>query len=162
MATELSVMFVKRSLLASRVNSVKLPFCQLYMDGTLVTLHLLKQMLDILFDIQSGKASDTNPISFYFIEKNSWTNHDDKHCNQSHKPGLQAREVREGSLELLFGLQRFYTPPILSSLQFISGPQALLPLRTIAILTSSVAAMHPVCSWRTSVECVHKHLMPLG
>ena len=88
MTTELWVVFVKRSLLASRVNSVQLPFCQLYMDGILVTLHLLKQMSDILFDIQSGEASDTNPILLYFIKKNSWTNHDNKHCNQSHKPGL--------------------------------------------------------------------------
>ena len=39
---------------------------------------------------------------------------------------------------------------ILNFLLFVSGPLASLPLRTTAIQASLVAAMHPVCSWRTS------------
>ena len=60
-----------------------------------------------------------------------------------------------GSLESHFWPEKIlYTTQlyILSDLPFVSGPLVFLPLRITTVQTSLVAAMHLVCSWRTSAE----------
>ena len=71
--------------------------------------------------------------------------------SQARRQGGGGGGGSKGFAQTLFASTRFYTQPsYIYTLPFVSGPLASLPLRITAVKTSSVAAVHPVCSLRTS------------